>query len=257
MTGSLASTVGTYNPIRYRGYVYDTETELYYLNSRYYNPEWGRYINADIYISTGQGLTGANMFAYCGNDPVNNLDPTGECAHYWFVFGTIDCEKCRASKPNCSKEQWYDIARNSDGSISLHDSKRFDYSNDRIFREQILVLEASPAQINFDVKNGEQPVVSLGSVSLTAYTGGWEFEHLDLSLLDFGRAEAALEYKEGNFKLSAMASIWVPSAEVSIGRFKIGIEYHVGAIGIVYEKGEKVIKAGGTPLGGTVISVSW
>ena len=55
-------------------YTYDAETGFYYLNSRYYNPEWSRFINADIYVSTGQGLTGANMFAYCGNDPVNRMD---------------------------------------------------------------------------------------------------------------------------------------------------------------------------------------
>ncbi len=65
------------NPIRYRGYYYDSETDLYYLNSRYYNPEWGRFINADGYASTGQGLTGTNMFAYCGNNPVKRTDSSG------------------------------------------------------------------------------------------------------------------------------------------------------------------------------------
>ena len=78
-TGGLASTLGTYNPLRYRGYVYDQETQLYYLQSRYYNPEWGRFLNADALVATGQGLLGNNMFAYCGNDPVNKADPTG-CA---------------------------------------------------------------------------------------------------------------------------------------------------------------------------------
>ena len=66
-SGTLATTLGKYNPLRYRGYVYDRETGLYYLQSRYYNPDVGRFINADGYISTGQGLTGYNMFAYCGN----------------------------------------------------------------------------------------------------------------------------------------------------------------------------------------------
>ena len=75
--GSMASTLGTLNPLTYRGYVYDTETGLYYLQSRYYNPEIGRFINADAFIATGQGLTGNNMFAYCGNNPVNRADPTG------------------------------------------------------------------------------------------------------------------------------------------------------------------------------------
>ena len=77
-SGTLATTLGTFNPLRYRGYVYDTETGLYYLNSRYYNPTWGRFINADGFVSTGQGISGNNMFAYCGNDPVNRYDPDGD-----------------------------------------------------------------------------------------------------------------------------------------------------------------------------------
>ncbi len=67
------------NPFRYRGYYYDNESGLYYLNSRYYNAEWGRFINADGYVSTGQDITGYNMFAYCGNNPINNVDPNGTC----------------------------------------------------------------------------------------------------------------------------------------------------------------------------------
>ena len=66
------------NPIRYRGYYYDAETGFYYVSSRYYDPEIGRFINADGYVSTGQGVFGYNMFAYCGNDPVNRKDPTGQ-----------------------------------------------------------------------------------------------------------------------------------------------------------------------------------
>ena len=76
-TGSLAATLGAQNPLRYRGYVYDTETGLYYLQSRYYNPGWGRFINADNRLSTGGDLTGLNLFAYCGNNPVNMSDPDG------------------------------------------------------------------------------------------------------------------------------------------------------------------------------------
>ncbi len=67
-----------YNPFRYRGYYYDTETELYYLNSRYYDSKIGRFINADVYVSTGQGIIGNNMFAYCNNNPIMCVDYTGE-----------------------------------------------------------------------------------------------------------------------------------------------------------------------------------
>lgn len=77
-TGTLKDTLGLHNPLRYRGYVYDQETGLYYLQSRYYNPEWGRFINADNYPSTGQGLLGNNMFAYCNNNPVSRMDTNGE-----------------------------------------------------------------------------------------------------------------------------------------------------------------------------------
>ena len=62
---------------RRSSYYYDTESGFYYLQSRYYDPEIGRFINADVYTSTGQGLLGNNMFAYCNDNPVNNVDPLG------------------------------------------------------------------------------------------------------------------------------------------------------------------------------------
>ena len=69
------------NPLRYRGYYYDTETGFYYLQSRYYDPVVSRFINADKYASTGDGLVGYNMFAYCSNNPVNYSDPSGEAVN--------------------------------------------------------------------------------------------------------------------------------------------------------------------------------
>ena len=65
------------SPLRYRGYYYDTETGYYYLQSRYYDPAMRRFLNADSFASTGQGFTGTNMFAYCGNNPVSRSDITG------------------------------------------------------------------------------------------------------------------------------------------------------------------------------------
>ena len=75
--GDLNSGIGLYNPLRYRGYVFDSETGMYYLQSRYYDPAVGRFINADVYVSTGQGFIGNNMFTYCCNNAILNSDPTG------------------------------------------------------------------------------------------------------------------------------------------------------------------------------------
>ena len=69
-TGELAETLGKVQPFRYRGYVFDEETGLYYLRSRYYNPQWGRFANADSIITS-------NLFAYCHNEPVQFADFNG------------------------------------------------------------------------------------------------------------------------------------------------------------------------------------
>ena len=81
VTNASGYTVGEKNPFRYRGYYYDTETGLYYLNSRYYNPEFGRFINADTtdvlslpYYHPVQ----YNLFSYCNNNPVNDSDNDGQ-----------------------------------------------------------------------------------------------------------------------------------------------------------------------------------
>ncbi len=66
------------NPIRYRSYYYDSETEWYFLNTRYYSPELCRFINSDEYVYTGQDISGYNMFAYCSNDPINKIDLNGD-----------------------------------------------------------------------------------------------------------------------------------------------------------------------------------
>ena len=76
-TGSLADTLGKKNPFRYRGYVYDEETGLYYLNSRYYDPRVGRFICADRILPTNR-MTNSNLFVYCGNNSIMQYDPDGQ-----------------------------------------------------------------------------------------------------------------------------------------------------------------------------------
>ena len=70
----------------------DAETGFYYLQSRYYDPEIARFINADDFASTGQGIQGYNMFAYCNNNPVNRIDPVGTCSDN-HDCGRSDCPR--------------------------------------------------------------------------------------------------------------------------------------------------------------------
>ena len=91
--------IGEINPLRYRSYYYDTETDLYYLNSRFYDTETGRFINADGYISTDQGINDKNMYIYCGNNPVSRKDQDGmfwkEIGNFFGAVGkaVINCVK--------------------------------------------------------------------------------------------------------------------------------------------------------------------
>ncbi|MEI3219767.1 MAG: RHS repeat-associated core domain-containing protein [Lachnoclostridium sp.] len=81
MTDTSGTGIGTLNPFRYRGYCYDEETGFYYVSSRYYDPEVGRWLNADSEISgVGGDIIGYNLYSYCGNNPVNRIDPDG---HAW------------------------------------------------------------------------------------------------------------------------------------------------------------------------------
>ncbi len=78
------------NPFRYRGYYYDVDTGLYYLNARYYNPEWRRFISPDdtAYLDS-ESVNGLNLYAYCGNDPVNYADPSGHLVISTLIIGAL------------------------------------------------------------------------------------------------------------------------------------------------------------------------
>ena len=79
-----SSFIGNINPLRYRGYYYDTESDFYYLQSRYYDPAIGRFINTDIFATTNIiGLLSSNMFSYCENNPIMGWDPLGMSPAWW------------------------------------------------------------------------------------------------------------------------------------------------------------------------------
>ncbi len=88
---NVASSLEDLNPLRYRGYVYDTEIGLYYVSSRYYDSEIGRWINADdtAYLGADGTPLSYNLFAYCKNNPVMGYDPTGHWSFWGAVIGGV------------------------------------------------------------------------------------------------------------------------------------------------------------------------
>jgi len=75
-----SNNIGIINPFRYRGYYYDEETSLYYLNSRYYNPNWCRFVNADGIIGANKDIISYNLYVYVSNNPIIFIDKTGTFA---------------------------------------------------------------------------------------------------------------------------------------------------------------------------------
>lgn len=89
------STANSLNPFRYRGYYYDVETGWYYLNSRYYHPGTGRFVNGDgvSYLGANGDLQAFNLFIYCSNNPVMEIDACGTCIHNKKLLKL--CDKCK------------------------------------------------------------------------------------------------------------------------------------------------------------------
>ena len=161
-----ASTSARFNPLRYRGYYYDTETGLYYLNSRYYDSVAGRFINADGYISTGQGLLGFNMFAYCGNNPVMFFDYFGNCPHTLLGNDCISCLSGDSVDGNSiagSQSPLFDIDE------SLYDSHRFN-NNPPSFRERMFGIIGNNPKIEF---NSGGAFINLIDYTVYFYKAGW------------------------------------------------------------------------------------
>ena len=87
-SGSDADGIGSLNPLRYRGYVWDAESGLYYMGSRYYDPEVGRFLNVDRIVSSiGGAMQGYNLYAYCFDNPVNRTDSSGNWPEWLEEFG--------------------------------------------------------------------------------------------------------------------------------------------------------------------------
>ena len=118
------------------------------------------------------------------------------------------------------------LSKNKNGSYSLYDNDRF--RDDNSWHEQILVI--SPSSPNFGPEDGELSI-GLGSISADIYTGGWEYENFNLSLFDFGHAEAALTLSKQGLSAGAIVSIWSPSVSFTIFGYTVELGVEVGSVG--------------------------
>ena len=133
---SMWEALAKLNPFRYRGYVYDEESGLYYLRSRYYNPKWGRVISSDTLLGVVGTLGSHNPFTYCNNSPSVYTDPDGNYAKEWYdescVVGTISVVATSVAIRNRKSRS------SSSASLSLSDAKV-----DVSFRDVTLIAVAA------------------------------------------------------------------------------------------------------------------
>ena len=180
---------------------------LIYMRARYYSPAMRRFVNADILHGEISDSTSLNRYSYVNGNPVSFVDPFG----------------LEASRDGNTTSFWY-LFKNSDGTYSLHDNRRG--NPDSVFHEQILSI--SPSGPSWDLKEGN---IGIGSIGIDFINGGWEWEYLDLSLLDIGHAEVGAELKNGDFYVGAFVSAYSPSVSFEFLGIKVEIGAEVGSIG--------------------------
>ena len=239
------------------------------MQSRFYSPDLRRFINADLLHGDITNSLTLNRYAYCNGDPVNGIDPLGLSQergdgtyftaydpniHYYtldeYLERTYKLPKARVYSDSSNKSHEYDIWKefiNDDGSISLHDNRRFD--SDAVFHEQLLSFKGNHG---LSIPEG-----ILGfDYSLTLINGGWELENIDLSLFDFGKVSAGAGVVDDFIGLSLKATAYAPSVTFPIFGYDVTIEIDIGSIGgeIVHKNG--VFKASGAYGVGAGISIA-
>ncbi|MCQ4021800.1 RHS repeat domain-containing protein [Ruminococcus sp. zg-924] len=242
--------VGNLNPFRYRGYYMDTETGMYYLMSRYYDPVTHRFLNADGYFQTGLGVLDTNMNAYCGNNPVNCVDYSG----MWVlvVSGNASCGFLSGISAGSG------IAFDSEGNVALQKSYAYTDFNgmDTIYLGASLWAGAGlSVTYIWDCKD-VYDLVERGSTQFGASGGGGVSGGADLIWMD--KASYALSGISGSVGVGAGVDIHVmrSSTENTVVMNMGQQKYQIGDV-VVDQKNQyyKIGNAKYYVIGGTTYKV--
>lgn len=195
------SNIAHINPFRYRSYYYDSETNLYYLNSRYYNPAWGRFINADGIINADSWTLGYNLYLYCKNNPVVHCDSNGNKTKF------SDCLKsivniavmpvnllAKASNYIVSRITWPYAPNASD---MLKDSITGGNLDEET--EERLITDIKKSDLFHDILENNKP----GSTHKTGYSSGTaSFSGYTDLRLGVGKFNYELEWTKSKFSVA-------------------------------------------------------
>ena len=216
---------------------------MYYLQSRYYDPAVGRFINADSYASTGQGIIGHNMYTYCGNNPINYVDLLG-CIPSAYM--RIDPNPVMRDGKAASIE-YVRIPSPSLPDVSFSGSYTAYKVEQQTPYGSYSINALSGETSTFTVSDSG---VSLLSADLTYTSLEWQAGAMSLKPIDYLSLEADI----GTSGVMAMVSIWNPSVSFSLGDYNIALTGHVGALGggITWKNGVFSIGLAPNGVGGSV-----
>ena len=207
ITGNHASSIGELNPLRYRGYVYDSDSGYYYLQSRYYNPEVGRFINADTLASTGQ--LGNNMFSYCINNPVCRIDISGTFSYR--VEDTLEGYNLIIEESKSDLAGTYTVSLVFE--LSYHD-------------EYKIILEWFELSTSF---TGCELLISGTTLSLNYSSSGLSFDKYTIPFVKGDNFSHSFSYSENGWGIESALS-------VDNFDFTLSVEYKPNFLNILVER---------------------
>ena len=224
ITDNSGINLGTINPFRYRSYYYDEETKLYYLNSRYYNPEWGRFINGDSVLCSNRDVITSNIFCYVSNNPVNYSDekglawmrPTKWLARKLWKVATaamrkIGCPNAAKLLEHSLKDNPKDLTYGKNSSIAKKISKDKDY---KTAMKKIIETADKNGNINYnsyknkkldgiEFENNADLFASLHGADIIVQ-GNVNDGKLKVQIIDYYDFKFEIDYSGGSFKKLAI-----------------------------------------------------